>query len=156
MLLFLLFFFCTSLLTLTVSSVLKTFTLKKTKNHYCFPLLPGSPGILKAAHRFVCPLEWFSTHVLRVPRNTCVSKPFYLLLYLCTKLCKCKATFPAAAREQAKINKNNKFYRLYFFSYGRSSFLCSYLFCTAKYQLLYFLRHRFTKKSAFLSQPLQD
>lgn len=82
-------------------------TKKRQKNHYCLPLLPGLPGILKAAHRFVCPLEWFSTHVLRVPRNACVSKPFYLLLYLCTKRCKCKATFPAAAIEQAKINKIN-------------------------------------------------
>lgn len=84
-------------------------------------LLPSTPPRFAqdtqgSTSHFVCPLEWFSTHVLCVPHHACVSKPFYLLLYLCTKLCKCKATFPAAAGEQAKINKNNKFYRVYFFS----------------------------------------
>lgn len=155
--LFLLLFLCTSLLTLIVSNVLKTFTLKEKKNHYHFLSLLSLPRTLKKAHRFVCLFDRFSTHVLHVPRDACVSKPFYLLLYLCTKLCECKATSAAAAREQAKMSKNNNiFYKLYCFSWEGDIFLYSYLFSMVKYQLLSLLRHRSTKKSTFLSQPLQD
>lgn len=79
---------------------------EKKNQHCCFLPFTGLPGILKKAHFFhffVCWFDCSPTHVLCVPHEACVSKPFYLLRYLCTKLGECKATFPAAAREHVKI-----------------------------------------------------
>lgn len=66
-----------------------------------FPPFTGLPRILKKA--LFADLT-VPTHGPCASHEAGVSKPFYLLHYLCTKPCECKATSPAAARERVKIN----------------------------------------------------
>lgn len=115
-----------------------------------FPPFTGLPRILKKA--LFADLT-VPTHGPCASHEAGVSKPFYLLHYLCTKPCECKATSPAAARERVKIKLFIFFGRIHCFSWdsGKSSFLNTYLFSLVEYQLLSFLRHRFPKAITFLS-----
>lgn len=130
-------------------------TKKKKKTHDCFPTLHRFAQNTQERPWLVC---WFDCSHSRVSHEACISKPFYLLHYLCTKPREVQSHFSSSCK-RARKDKIICFLVGNITFPGRvegSSFLNTYLFSLVEYQLLSFLRHRIPKAITFPSQPLQD
>lgn len=111
--LFLFYFFCTSLLTLTVCNVLKTFMLKKKKATTAFPPFQVCPGYSRSHIALFANSTGFPLTCCAYLATLASANPFIYSFICAPSSVKAKPPSQQLQRGRQRLKINNQFYRFY-------------------------------------------